>query len=412
MAALLLAAIGVSAALLIAQDQQTLRIRSGLSADAPLFPRYLARLLGHELTSGDAYVVHTNGADAFPAMLDAIRHAQHRIEFETYIYDSGAVGTQFTRALESAARRGVQVRLVFDAIGSDTLTNADRERLERAGCRIGWVNPVLSRSIEEINYRSHRKALVVDNAVAFVGGMGVADQWMRSVDKMPPWRDTQIEIRGPAVADIEAGFDQNWMLTGGVVEPPVAAPAAAPGHAESIVVWSAPQGGANDMKLLYLLALAAARREVDIESPYLLTDESSQWSIADARRRGVHVRMIVDGDRTDAKVVKYASRAQYERLLEEGVDVAEYQPTMMHAKTMVIDGVLSIVGSANFDNRSLELNDELNVAVFDPALASRLLSDFDRDLAVSKREDLQEWRSRPLYARGRDWVWSFFGEVF
>lgn len=412
MAALLLAAIGVSAALLIAQDQQTLRIRSGLSADAPPFPRYLARLLGHELTSGDAYVVHTNGADAFPAMLDAIRHAQHRIEFETYIYDSGAVGTQFTRALESAARRGVEVRLVFDAIGSDTLTNADRERLERVGCRIGWVNPVLSRSIEEINYRSHRKALVVDNAVAFVGGMGVADQWMRSVDKMPPWRDTQIEIRGPAVADIEAGFDQNWMLTGGVVEPPVAAPAAAPGHAESIVVWSAPQGGANDMKLLYLLALAAARREVDIESPYLLTDESSQWSIADARRRGVHVRMIVDGDRTDAKVVKYASRAQYGRLLEEGVDVAEYQPTMMHAKTMVIDGVLSIVGSANFDNRSLELNDELNVAVFDPALASRLLSDFDRDLAVSKREDLQEWRSRPLYARGRDWVWSFFGEVF
>lgn len=412
MAALLLAAIGVSAALLIAQDQQTLRIRSGLSADAPLFPAYLARLLGHELTSGDAYVVHTNGDDAFPAMLDAIWHAQHRIEFETYIYDSGAVGTQFTRALESAARRGVQVRLVFDAIGSDTLTKADRERLERAGCRIGWVNPVLSRSIEEINYRSHRKALVVDNAVAFVGGMGVADQWMRSVDKMPPWRDTQIEIRGPAVADIEAGFDQNWMLTGGVVEPPVAAPAAAPGHAESIVVWSAPQGGANDMKLLYLLALAAARREVDIESPYLLTDESSQWSIADARRRGVHVRMIVDGDRTDAKVVKYASRAQYERLLEEGVDVAEYQPTMMHAKTMVIDGVLSIVGSANFDNRSLELNDELNVAVFDPALASRLLNDFDRDLSVSKREDLQEWRSRPLYARGRDWVWSFFGEVF
>jgi cardiolipin synthase len=412
MAAALLVAIGVAAALLLAQDQQTLRIRSSVQVGDSRFPTYLAHLVGQELTSGDAYVVHTNGANAFPAMLDAIRRAQLRIEFETYIYDSGTVGAQFTSALEAAARRGVQVRLVFDAIGSHTLKKADRERLERAGCRIGWVNPVMSRSIEEINYRSHRKALVVDGAVAFVGGMGVADQWMQSNDGMPAWRDTQIEIRGPAVADIEAAFDQNWILTGGVVEPRVAARESAPGQAESIVVWSAPQGGANGMKLLYLLALAAARREVDIESPYLITDASSQWSIADARRRGVRVRMVVDGDRTDAKVVKYASRAQYEQLLGEGVEIAEYQPTMMHAKTMVVDGTLSIVGSANFDNRSLELNDELNVAVFDPALAARLLCDFERDLAASKREDLKEWRSRPLAARGRDWVWSLFGEVF
>ena len=412
MAAALLVAIGLAAALLVAQDQQTLRIRSRVPVDDARFPMYLAHLVGHELTSGDAYVVHTNGADAFPAMLDAIRRAQRRIEFETYIYDSGTVGAQFTSALEAAARRGVQVRLVFDAIGSNSLTKADRERLERAGCRIGWVNPVMSRSIEEINYRSHRKALVVDGNVAFVGGMGVADQWVQSVHGMPAWRDTQIEIHGPAVADIEAAFDQNWILTGGVVEPRVAAGESASGHAESIVVWSAPEGGANGMKLLYLLALAGARREVDIESPYLITDESSQWSIADARRRGVRVRMVVDGDRTDAKVVKYASRAQYGQLLEEGVDIAEYQPTMMHAKTMVVDGILSIVGSANFDNRSLELNDELNVAVFDPLLASRLLRDFERDLAVSKREDLKEWRSRPLAARGRDWIWSFFGEVF
>jgi cardiolipin synthase len=412
LAAVLIAAIAVGAGLLIAQDQEMLRIKGPLPASDARFPQYLAHLLGRPLTSGDAYVVHTNGADAFPAMLATIRQARQFVDLETYIYESGGVGGQFTEALEAAARRGVQVRLVLDAIGSGSFSDADRERLERAGCRIGWVNPIISRSIEEVNYRSHRKALVVDGAVAFVGGMGMADQWIREVDGLPAWRDTQIEIRGPAVADVEAGFDQNWILTGGVVEPQLPGREPVPGSAQSIVVWSAPQGGASGMKLLYLLALAAARREVDIESPYLITDESSAWSIREARLRGVRVRMLVDGDRTDAKIVKYASRAQYERLLEEGVEIAEYQPTMMHAKVVVVDGILSIVGSANFDNRSLELNDELNVAVFDPALAARLSADFDRDLTVSKRLNLDAWRSRPLTARGRDWIWSFFGEVF
>ena len=412
LAAILIGAIAVAGGLLIAQDQETLRIRAPLAVDDPQFPQYLARLIGHELTSGDSYVVHTNGSDAFPAMLSAIRNARQRVLFETYIYESGEIGSQFTDAIEGAARRGVQCRLVFDSVGSKKLRSDDEKRLEQAGCRIGWVNPLLGRSIQDVNYRTHRKALVVDGEVAFVGGIGIADQWARDVDGLPPWRDTQIEMHGPAVADIEAGFDQNWILTGGVVDPQVPSGEPRSGHARSIVVWSAPQGGANGVKLLYLLALAAARREVDIESPYLITDASSEWSIREARRRGVRIRMLLEGDKTDAKAVKYASRAQYEHLLEMGVDIAEYQPTMMHAKAVVVDGLLSIIGSANFDNRSLELNEELNVAAFDPSLASRLLADFQRDLGMSKRVELQEWKSRPVYARGRDWMWSFFGEVF
>jgi cardiolipin synthase len=413
LAAVLIALIVLAAGLLIAQDQETIRIRSPLAAEDPRFPQYLANLLGHRLTSNDSYIVRTNGNEAFPAMLDAIRQARERVALETYIFEEGDVATRFADALEAAAKRGVSVRIVLDSVGSTKMSDADEQRLEAAGAEIRWVNPVVSFQIEEANYRTHRKALIVDGAVAFVGGMGIADQWAHAAKDFPMWRDTMIEMHGPVVDDVEAAFNQNWIVVGGVVKPEVEPQtASASGPAKSIVVWSAPQSGANELKLLYLLAIAAARNTIDIESPYLIVDESSRWSLDEARKRGVQVRLLVEGDKTDAKAVKYASRAEYESLLEQGISIAEYQPTMLHTKAMIVDGILSIVGSANFDNRSLELNDELNVAVFDRALAARLLQDFERDLTNAKTLDLNAWRSRPITERGRDWLWSYFGEVF
>ena len=413
LAAVLIGLIVIAAGLLIAQDQETIQIKSSLAVDDPRFPQYLANLLGHRLTSNDSYVVHTNGDHAFPAMLAAIGQAKHRVALETYIYEKGEVGTEFTDALEAAAKRGVKVRMVLDSLGSKKMSGDDRKRLEMAGAEIRWVNPLVSFQIEEVNYRTHRKALVVDGDVAFVGGMGVADQWAHDEKDFPMWRDTMVELHGPAVTDVEAAFNQNWIVVGGIVEPEVEATSASPsGPAKSIVVWSAPQTGINELKLLYLLAIAAARHSIDIESPYLIVDESSRWSIDEARKRGVQIRMLVEGDKTDAKSVKFASRADYEDLLQEGIEIAEYQPTMLHTKALVVDGVLSIIGSANFDNRSLELNDELNVAVFDRGLASRLRQDFERDLRQAKKLDLDTWRSRPVVERGREWVWSYFGEVF
>lgn len=413
LAGILIGLIVLAVGLLIAQDQETIQIKSSLAVEDPRFPQYLANLLGHRLTANDSYVVHTNGDHAYPAMLAAIKQAKRRIAIETYIYETGDVGTQFTDALEAAAKRGVSVRIVLDSVGSKKMSDDDQKRLENAGAEIRWVNPLVSFQIEEVNYRTHRKALVVDGDVAFVGGMGIADQWAHDATDFPMWRDTMVEMQGPAVDDVEAAFNQNWIVVGGVVEPEVEADKAAlSGPAKSIVVWSAPQTGVNELKLLYLLAIAAARHSIDIESPYLIVDESSRWSIDQAVKRGVHVRMLVEGDKTDAKAVKYASRADYESLLEEGIEIAEYQPTMLHTKAMVVDGTLSIVGSANFDNRSLELNDELNVAVFDRGLAGRLLQDFDRDLMKARKLDLDTWRSRSVVERGREWVWSYFGEVF
>jgi len=413
LAGVLIAFLVIAVGLLFAQDQETIRIKSPLAIDDPRFPQYAANLLGHRLTSNDSYVVHTNGTQAFPAMLAAIGRAKDRIALETYIYAEGKVGTQFSDALEAAAKRGVRVQMVLDSVGSKKMSDDDKKRLEAAGAKIRWVNPLLSFQIEEINYRTHRKALIVDGDVAFVGGMGIADHWAHDEKDFPMWRDTMVEIHGPAVDDVEAAFNQNWIVVAGEVEPAVEAASAPPsGPGRTVVVWSSPQTGVNELKILYLLAIGAARHSIDIESPYFIVDESSRWSLEEARRRGVRIRMIVEGDKTDAKSVKYASRSDYSWMLEDGLEIAEYQPTMLHTKAMVVDGVLSIVGSANFDNRSLELNDELNVAVFDRGLAARLLQDFEADLKKSKKLELESWRSRPLPERAQEWVRSYFGEVF
>ncbi len=409
----LIGAIVVVAGLALAQDQETLRVRTSLAATDPSYPEYLARLLGTQPTMGDSYVVLTDGPKAFAAMLGAMERATHRISFETYVYTPGEIAERFTSAFETAAQRGVQVRLVLDSLGAQNISADHVERLERAGVKIGWFNKVSGYSLEELNYRTHRKSLVVDGKLAFVGGIGISDQWAINQPEDPMWRDTQVELRGSAAVNVEASFNENWIESGGEVEPDLLPHEdASAGPARSIVVWASPEGGANRIKLLYLLSIAAARKTLDIQSPYVVLDESTQWSLAEARSRGVRVRILMEGDITDAKPVKFAGRANYERLLEQGIELYEYQPAMMHTKAMMIDGALSVVGSANFDNRSMELNDELNVAVFNPAFASRLLADFDRDITQSKRIEVDGWRSRPLHIRGRERVWSWFGEVF
>jgi cardiolipin synthase len=400
----------VGAGLVIAQDQETLRVKSPVDASNDIFPVYLARLLGVPLTAGDAYTVHTNGPVALPAMLAAIERAQHRISFETYIFDTGEVAERFVTALEAAARRGVAVRMVLDTIGASNMEEAHIARLEKAGCRLGWFNPV--GHFEEVNYRTHRKALVVDGDIAFIGGMGVADHWGGATPDGPMWRDTQVEVRGPAAVYVESAFNENWIETGGVVEPDLLSHADAAGSARSLVVWSSPEGGTNALKLLYLFAIASARKTIDVQSPYLITDESTMWSLSEARRRGVRVRLLTEGDITDAKPVKFASRALYGDLLSMGTEVYEYAPAMMHVKAIVVDDILSIVGSANFDNRSLELNDELNIASFDRQLSARLTADFEQDLRRSTRLTLEAWRARPVHIRAREKAWSLFGEIF
>jgi cardiolipin synthase A/B len=398
--------------LLLAQDQETLTIQSPAAASDPRFANYAAALTGAAVEPGDAYEVLRNGDETFPPMLEAIRSATRRISFESFIYEDGTVGDQFTRELVAAAERRVDVRIVLDAIGS-TLSRASQDRLTGAGAQIVWFNTVRPWSLEEANYRTHRKVLVVDGAVAFTGGLGLADHWLGHAQSPEHWRDTHFKVTGPAVRALEASFYENWLEAGGMSAPVLdleQPPQQAGGR--SVVIWSNPTSGASRVKLLYLLSIGAARRHIDIQSPYFILDESTRWSLDAARRRGVRIRIVTDGEITDSMPVKDASREGYQSLLDDGFEIYEYEPTMMHVKAMVIDGIWSVLGSANFDNRSFELNDELTIGVYDARLAEALTRDFENDLAKSKKLDAETWRRRPPWQRAREIFWAQFGELF
>jgi cardiolipin synthase A/B len=405
----------VGGLLALAQDQQTLKIESPHAAADPLFPLYVSALLGGHATGGNSYTVLTNGDQIFPSMLEAVKNARRRISFETYIYNKGTVGQQFTEAFIAAAKRGVVVQLVVDAIGSSKIPKEWQEGLKSAGVKVGEFGQPKWYSLEELNYRTHRKILVVDGRVGFTGGVGLDDQWLGHAEDKDHWRDTMVRLEGPVVRFMEGAFDENFIETSPepvapVVDPPAVIP---PSPQDSAMVQrSSPTGGGNDLKRLYLLSIGAARRTLDISSPYFITDESSDWSLEQAVKRGVKVRILVEGDLTDAKPVKYAGRYAYQRFLDMGVEIYEYQPTMMHAKAMMVDGSWSMFGSANFDNRSLELNDELNVAVSDSGLTARLLADFEEDIRRSKKLDPAEWRRRSFLEKAREHFWSYFGEIF
>ena len=398
------------------QDPHTLHVRSPVAAADSDFPDYIASLIGAPVTTGDTFDVLQNGDAIFPAMLEAVTSATRRISFESFIFSDGDVSRRFTDAFAAAARRGVQVRIVLDGYGASDLPGDDIKTMEQAGVKVVWFNRPKFWALDRVNYRTHRKVLVVDGRVAFTGGVGLADHWRGNAQGPDFWRDTQIRVRGPAVRALEASFYENWLESGGSEAPrldpePAERPQSTPGS-RTIVAWSNFSGGASNVKLLYLLAIAGARRTVDIQSPYVVLDSSMRWSLAEARRRGVRVRVLTEGDETDAGPVKAASRAAYDALLQQGVIIAEYQPTMMHVKAMVVDGVWSVFGTANFDNRSLELNDELVVSVQDPQLAATFTRAFEADLTRSHVPDLAGWRGRPLWHRVYERFWSLFSELF
>ncbi|MCA1587057.1 MAG: phospholipase D-like domain-containing protein [Acidobacteria bacterium] len=351
-------AVVLAAALLIAQDQEILDVRSPVAARDGAFVDYVASLLGAPISDGDRYEALENGDQVFPAMLAAIDQASQRISFESFIFSDGAVADRFTDALGRAAARGVTVRLVLDAYGSSDLSEAHTRRLADAGAQIVWFNLLRPWTIEATNYRTHRKVLAIDGTVAFVGGVGVRDHWLGDARTPEEWRDTQFRVTGRAVRALEASFYENWIEAGGLSAPALdAEPPTRADDARSIVVWSNPTAGASNIKLLYMLV--------------------------------------------------------YQELLDAGYEIHEFAPAMMHVKALVVDGTWSIIGSANFDNRSLELNDELAVAVADARLGARLTAAFEADLRRCSRLDAATWRDqRSLLGKALEAFWSYFGELF
>jgi cardiolipin synthase len=372
----------------------------------PRFQRTMSQLLGPPVVPGNRVTTLLNGDQAFPAMLEAIRSARHSITLEAYIFWPGTVGTTFAEALAERARAGVATHLILDGLGSQKLDDELIEGMRQAGVQVVTFRPLRWYSLDRVNHRTHRKLLVVDGKVGFTGGLGIADLYLGHAQDKDHWRDGQFRAEGPVVGQLQAAFLDNWIETGGALlhGTDYFPPLDSAGTAWAQAVHSSPGGGTENLRLMYLLAIASAGRTILIANPYFVPNTLAVEMLVAARRRGVNVEVLVPGPITDAGLVRRASRAKWGPLLEAGVRIYEYQPTMYHNKLMVVDDYWVSVGSTNFDNRSFRLNDEANLNVFDDAFAREQAEVFARDRARSKAVTLEEWRGRPITERLEEMV--------
>jgi cardiolipin synthase A/B len=371
--------------------------------DVEKFLCMLEALTDSKLHRKTGIEVFTNGENYYEAELEAIHNAQHSIHLEAYIFQRGKVVDRFLEALAHRARSGVEVRMTIDALGSAGLTKTYLEPLRKAGGKVEWYHPFRIPKLPHYNNRTHRELLIVDGKIAFLGGSGWADHWLISNDKHPRWRDTMVRVTGDALPSLQAVFAENWLEASGelLIGPPYF-PEEESGHSTScMVVQSTPSaGGSTRARMLFQMLLAAAGKSIHITTPYFLPDRSmSDELIRAMKERNVEVRILVPGAKSDHMLTRSSSRMAYGRLLQHGARIFEYQPAMIHAKILIIDGVWSVVGSTNFDNRSFGINDEVNLVVRDERVAERLQQDFARDLAHSREITLETWRKRNVFER-------------
>ncbi|MGI8808987.1 MAG: phospholipase D-like domain-containing protein [Acidimicrobiales bacterium] len=371
------------------------------------YRRALEGLLGVPATEGNRVDVLRNGDRIFPAMFEAIESATSTVDFLTFVYWQGSIGRDMAALLAERAAAGVRVRVILDALGALSMDRGLVGRMVAAGAQVEWFRPVNKARFWDANHRSHRKVLVCDEDIAFTGGIGIADEWRGDARGPGEWRDTHFRIRGPAVDGLRAAFVQNWAETGRpLLDPgidrfpdqPVA------GDTVAQVVRGAAQTGWSDVATLVRSLLALATERVRITTAYFVPDEATCAVLAATARRGVEVDVLLPGPHVDKRFVQLASQAQYHGLLAAGVRLWSYGVSMLHAKVITVDSTVASVGSANFTSRSLLLDDEVNVVVFDPAVVRILDDDFEVDLAVSDPVDPQAWPDRSLTQRALEVV--------
>jgi cardiolipin synthase len=376
------------------------------------FRRAIGSLLGPRIEEGNRVEALLNGDEIFPAMLAAIRGAKRSITFETFVYWDGAIGEQFTQALAERARAGVPTHVVIDWFGSLRIDKAYLDQMKDAGVAINlfhqlaWYDPSRWRSITDVEQRTHRKILVVDGEVGFTGGVGIADVWLGNADSPDHWRDTHFRVTGPVVAQLQSAFMDNWLETGGELLTGDAyfPPLGRAGSHRAQAFKGSPHEATADIELMYRLAIASARRSIKIANSYFVPDPGTIKALADAARRGVTVQVLIPGRHQDSVLVKASSPALWGDLLEAGVEIHRYRPTMLHCKILIVDDAFTSVGSTNFDNRSFQLNDEVNLNVFDERFAAEQARIFAADLARAERYTYDEWRRRPVLQKAVNWL--------
>ncbi len=360
------------------------------------YRRALEGLLGVPATEGNIVEILRNGDQIFPAMLQAIAEANETIDFATYVYWTGDIGEEFAAALCERARAGVRVRILLDAVGAQPMNKDLVHDMEEGGCEVEFFRPPTTWKVWETNHRTHRKVLICDEEVAFTGGVGIADEWTGDAQDPDHWRETHVRLRGPAVDGMRAAFVSNWAETGRELfserdrfpEQPQK------GGVTVQCVQSAAQFGWSDLATVMAALICLAQRELRITSAYFVPDERFVGYLSDAAKRGVDVRVLVPGEYVDKRVVQVAGEQTYEELLNAGVRIFRYAPTMIHAKILTADGVVATTGSGNFDQRSLGINEEANIVIFDEATVQILNAQFDEDLERSDEVHPADWEDR------------------
>ncbi|WP_019572030.1 phosphatidylserine/phosphatidylglycerophosphate/cardiolipin synthase family protein [Thioalkalivibrio sp. ALMg3] len=374
------------------------KIEHRYTVSDPQFRREMSVMLGPAIVRGNQVTALQNGDEIFPAMLLAIRSAQTSITFETFIYWSGEIGAEFSQALSERARAGVQVSVIIDWVGSAKMDQSLLDSMQAAGVQLHRYRPLRWYNLGRMNNRTHRKLLVVDGRIGFTGGVGIADQWTGDGGDPEQWRDTHFRVEGPVVAQLQAAFNDNWIKsTGEVRNGPSYFPALQEeGEIDAHVFIASPSGGSESMHLMYLLAIAAAEATIDLAASYFVPDKLLLDALVAARGRDVRVRILLPGPHIDALTVKIASKADWGELLRAGVEIHVYQPTMLHTKLLVIDTEFVSVGSTNFDMRSLRLNDEASLNIYNGAFAREMTDVFETDLLAAEPYSLERWNTRPL----------------
>ena len=414
---LILAIFGFASALLImllALFEPGLSYRTpeavDIAPDSAEFAHLLPIIADAHLYNDSVFEVLTNGDLFYEAELETIRAARTYICMEAYIFQKGEIADRFIEALTDRVRAGVDVRLVLDAVGSFNTWRSTFSELTSAGGHVCWYNTLRWYNLARFNNRTHREMLIVDGSTAFVGGAGVADQWYKSRGGKNRWRDTMVKMQGPAVSSLQSMFIENWLESSGelLANCKYYPAKKADGNGKAMVINSTPSSGRSTRaRMLFQILIATARRRIYITTPYFLPDRGLRQALLESLARGVEIKILVPGKYSDHLLTRRASRRLYGSLLRNGAQIYEYQPSMIHAKLIVVDGLWSVVGSTNFDSRSFGINDEVNVAALDEGLAARLEEDFRADLEVSRRITFEEWGHRPAIERASEllgWV--------
>jgi cardiolipin synthase len=362
-------------------------------------------LTDSKLNGSRDLMVLTNGPCFYEEELKAITTAEHSVCLEAYIFQEGEIAQRFVDALTERTRAGVRVNVVLDALGSVKTTDRYLHRLTAAGGKVAWYNSVRWNKLPRYDNRTHRELLIVDGRAGFIGGAGIADHWYKQRKTHPRWRDTMVRVTGPVVRHLQAAFAENWLEACGelLVGPEYFPEMKNDGNSQGavLVVSSSPtSGGMTRARILFQLLVASARKSIHITTPYFLPDKSFSDELVRAiRERGVEVKIVVPGRKSDIWLTRTSSRRGYGKLLQAGAKIFEYDPAMIHAKILLVDNLWGVVGSTNCDYRSFGLNDEVNLAARNREFVQRLEQDFMADMANSREITYDDWRRRDIFER-------------